>query len=48
VVLHEAPPLVRWQGETPRRFSRFWRKVEAEALRPTGSGPPELCAPDEP
>jgi hypothetical protein len=48
VVLHEAPPLVRWQGETPRRFSRFWRKVEAEALRPTGSGPPELRAPDEP
>jgi hypothetical protein len=49
VVLHEAPPLVRWQGEPPRRFSRFWRAVQDEALRPTGDGPPELRAPlDEP
>jgi hypothetical protein len=47
VVVHTAPPLVDWQDATPRRFSRFWRKVEHEALRPTGSGPPEL-APDTP
>lgn len=51
VVLHEAPPLVHGPDELPRRFSRFWRKVQDEALRPTGDGPPELRAPippDEP
>jgi hypothetical protein len=45
VVLHEAPPLVHEPDEMPRRFSRFWRKVQDEALRPTGDGPPELRAP---
>jgi hypothetical protein len=51
VVPHEAPPLVHGPDELPRRFSRFWRKVQDEALRPTGDGPPELRAPippDEP
>jgi hypothetical protein len=42
VVVHEPQPLVRWHGEPPPRFSAFWRKVEADALRPTGEGPPEL------
>lgn len=36
------PQLVGWRGEPPRRFSAFWRKVEAEAMRPTGTGPAEL------
>lgn len=39
---HRPPQLVGWRGEPPRRFSAFWRKVEAEALRPTGAGPAEL------
>lgn len=39
VVIHEPQPLVAWRGEPPRRFSAFWRKVEADALRPTGNGP---------
>lgn len=42
VVVHEPQPLVGWRGEPPRRFSAFWRKVDADALRPTGEGPPEL------
>lgn len=42
VVVHEPQPLVGWRGEAPRRFSAFWRKVEQEAMRPTGDGPPEL------
>ncbi|NJK81128.1 MAG: deoxyribodipyrimidine photo-lyase [Chloroflexaceae bacterium] len=42
VVVHSPPPLVGWSDAAPRRFSHFWRKVEAEALRPTGDGPPEL------
>jgi hypothetical protein len=42
VVVHEPQPLVSWRGEPPRRFSAFWRKVQADALRPTGDGPPEL------
>ena len=42
VVVHEPQPLVGWRGEPPRRFSAFWRKVEQEAMRPTGDGPPEL------
>ncbi|NCC36275.1 MAG: hypothetical protein EOM24_30330 [Chloroflexia bacterium] len=31
--------LVPWRGAAPRRFSAFWRRLETEALRPTGSGP---------
>ncbi len=46
VVVHEPPPFVVWHGEPPRRFSAFWRRVSAEALRPTGSGP-ELPAGQE-
>jgi hypothetical protein len=42
VVTHRSPPLVTWDGAAPRRFSRFWHKVQDEALQPTGSGPPEL------
>lgn len=42
VVVHEPQPLAGWRGEPPRRFSAFWRKVEAEAMRPTGEGPDEL------
>ncbi len=30
--------LLTWRGEPPRRFSAFWRRVAAEALRPTGTG----------
>ncbi len=37
VVVHEPPPLVTWQGAAPRRFSRFWRQVQHEALRPTST-----------
>ncbi|OAN38187.1 hypothetical protein A6A03_04655 [Chloroflexus islandicus] len=39
VVMHEPPAFVTWRGEPPRRFSAFWRRVAAEALRPTGTGP---------
>ncbi|WP_298814973.1 hypothetical protein [Chloroflexus sp.] len=39
VVIHEPQPFVSWRGEPPRRFSAFWRRVAAEALRPTGPGP---------
>lgn len=42
VTIHTPQPLVSWSGAAPRRFSQFWRKVEAEAMRPTGEGPPEL------
>jgi hypothetical protein len=42
VVVYQPQPLVSWRGEAPRRFSAYWRKVEAEALRPTGEGPAEL------
>jgi hypothetical protein len=42
VVVHPAQPLAGWRGEPPRRFSAYWRAVEAEALRPTGAGPEEL------
>ncbi len=42
VVVHEPQPLVSRPHEPPRRFSAFWRKVEADALRPTGTGPAEL------
>jgi hypothetical protein len=41
VIEHPAPSLVTWNSAAPRRFSRFWRQIEDEALRPTGSGPPE-------
>lgn len=44
VVVHTPQPLVSWSGGNPRRFSRFWRQVQDEALRPTGDGPPELRA----
>ncbi|PDV97468.1 hypothetical protein [Candidatus Chloroploca asiatica] len=39
VVVYQPQPLVHWRGAAPRRFSAFWRRVETEALRPTGSGP---------
>ena len=42
LVIHQPQPLASWRGEAPRRFSAYWRKVEAEAMRPTGDGPPEL------
>ncbi len=42
VVVHPVPRLARWQGAAPRRFSRFWKQVQDEALQPTGLGPPEL------
>ncbi len=42
VIVHPAPTLVTWTGQPPRRFSKFWRKVEAEARQATGIGPPEL------
>jgi hypothetical protein len=42
VVVYEPQPLVVWRGDPPRRFSAFWRKVEDDALRPTGEGPLEL------
>lgn len=42
LVLHTPQPLVGWSGAAPRRFSHFWRKVDSEAMRPTGDGPPEL------
>ena len=43
VTLHQAQPFTDWRGTAPRRFSAYWRKVESEALRPTGDGPPELA-----
>ncbi|MBP1466698.1 hypothetical protein EYB53_013360 [Candidatus Chloroploca sp. M-50] len=39
VVVYQPQPLVHWRGAAPRRFSAFWRRVETEAMRPTGSGP---------
>jgi hypothetical protein len=42
VTIHPQQPLVDWRGTAPRRFSAFWRKVEADAMRPTGEGPAEL------
>jgi hypothetical protein len=42
VVTYRPPALITWNGAAPRRFSRFWRKVQDEALQPTGNGPPEL------
>jgi hypothetical protein len=42
LVIHSQQPLVEWRGEPPRRFSAFWRTIEDEAFRPTGSGPDEL------
>ncbi len=42
VSLHDQPALVEWEAPAPRRFSRFWRKVDDQALRPRGDGPPEL------
>lgn len=42
VQAYQPPQLVSWRGDPPRRFSSFWRKVEAEAMRPTGVGPAEL------
>jgi hypothetical protein len=43
LTIHPQQPLVDWRSTAPRRFSAFWRKVEADALRPTGEGPPELA-----
>ncbi len=39
VSLHRPPAFVTWHGEPPRRFSAFWRRVAAEALKPGGTGP---------
>jgi hypothetical protein len=42
VRLHNQPTLVEWEAAAPQRFSRFWRKIEDQALRPYGDGPAEL------
>lgn len=42
IIVHKQPTLVEWNGAVPRRFSRFWRKVDADVLSPHGAGPPEL------
>lgn len=42
VRLHDQPALIEWRAAAPRRFSRFWRKIEDQALRPRGDGPPEF------
>jgi hypothetical protein len=47
VVEHQVAPFLTWNGAAPRRFSRFWKQVENEALRPTGEGPPELQEPPD-
>jgi hypothetical protein len=44
VSLHDQPALVEWKAAAPQRFSRFWRKIEDQALRPNGGGPPEFEA----
>lgn len=38
VVIHSPQPLASWRGGPPRSFSAYWRKAQAEAMRPTAAG----------
>ncbi len=42
VVVHTPQPLANWTSSAPRRFSHMWRKIQDEAMRPTGRGPEDF------